>query len=322
MSIKKVFITSWNFKKILVENKENEKYIEIEKLRFLPNSYIKFITKYINWIKNQQLQKIRPNEKKWNEWVFEWWNKSVYHSKQDCPRLNSSYDNYRISLDVLRRLRDNNENENEEEIQKMWEEIKIDFRKWVLSNLLSLKDNPDIFYSNMTKIFWVWKFWEEVHSDNTWVQKFYWASLNDIENELNRLIKNRYELVNKTYSRSERIIIQFLWNRVFFFKKEDLQIEWEYKKQDEITFWKKIDNFYEFDNKIKSYKNKNHRKILEKYGYGEIIKLIYSYDDNNIQKIKNLLIFYINSKYNPDLSFDENILKDLWFEECSECNKL
>ena len=93
-------------------------------------------------------------------------------------------------------------------------------------------------------------------------------------------------------------------------------------KQDEKTFWKKIDEYYNWNENYKGMiVSKNHKNILKNYWYENIIKLIYSYDDNNIQKIKDLLIFYINAKYNPNLSFDEEVLKDLWFIVCNECTK-
>jgi len=322
MSIKKVFVTYWNFNKILSEDKNWEEYIEIRKLRFLPNSYLKFISKYINSIKNQQFQPISANEKNSNEWVFEWWNKPVYHLTQNCSRLHSNYENYRISNEILREMRKKYPNMSEKEIDEKWEKIKEDFKKWVLNRLQLLKTVPEDFFNEMRKEFWVWKFGEEINRGNTWTKEFYWASLTEIEEELNRLIKNRNDLVHNEYTRIEKIIIQFLWNKVYFFKKEDLQIEWEHKEQDEKTFWKKIDEYYNWNENYKGMiVSKNHKNILKNYWYENIIKLIYSYDDNNIQKIKDLLIFYINAKYNPNLSFDEEVLKDLWFIVCNECTK-
>lgn len=317
-----VYITTSNLVRLIWKKTGKEKPYMGKMYDMLPYWYLQFLTKYSDWVDNLLKWKIdsfqwqiEKNEKK-SEWIFEWWNKPVYHKDRNCTKLNSSYENYRIPIRLLKKLREENKYLNDKEIEKKWEEKKILFRKWFFENKDLFENNKDLFYKIMLKKWWVSKFDDIVKSDNSWISEFENWTLIDVQEKIDYLLKKRTNFVLHECNIKESKIIWFLGKNFHLFNWKWIDTEGEYKEGSERVFWNIVDDFY------KEYKwYKPDINILHSYWFVEMFALLYKYNEM-IDDIKKLIIFYINIKNNVGLGFDETLLDNLWFKKCKECFNL
>ncbi len=152
-----------------------------------------------------------------------------------------------------------------------------------------------------------------VRYDNSWIKEFSDSTWEEVESEINKLMIKRLDFFLKKCSLKERKILSFFWKSVWMFNKEWLHTEGEDLKNDEITFWKIVNEYHKNYNWFKL-----DLQLMKDYGYVNSLNLLREYDFI-IDKIKRLIILYINLKINSKLSFDKWILDNLWFQKCSEC---
>lgn len=182
----------------------------------------------------------------------------------------------------------------------------IKFRKWFNENKNLLDSNSDDFYKKMNEKWWVSKFDKTYEYSNSWEIDFSNFTWEELENKIDLEIKNRVIFYNNLNSQ-EKQIINFLWKNIYIFK--NIKNNW-----DEEIFWEIIKDFH------KNYKwfKPNLDTLFQNYWYEKSILLLREYDDF-INKIKKMLIYYINIKINPNFNFEKSLLDNLWFKPCWEC---
>lgn len=127
----------------------------------------------------------------------------AYHSSADCEKVRSSFNNYRLPDEIVKR--------GDDEI--------IEFRNWVLKNRHLLEDKQDLFLERAR-----WKFNletrpEAIYYGNSGVEIVEDLNLEDLE----RVIENKINEANEFYasSKKHRIILDTFGHYAYIHKKEE-----------------------------------------------------------------------------------------------------
>jgi len=314
-----VYITESNFIKIIGKKTGDEKPYKWRLYEILPFWYLQFLEHYNNWLEalsqwhfEKYTWKVEENDIK-SDWVFVGWWKPSYHKTKDCIRLNSNYENYEIPIKILNRLRKSNKDLSSIEIEKKWEKIKSDFRKWFFENKSLFENNKDLFYKNMLEKWGVNKFDNISKHTNTWITQFANWTWIEIEEKINILIKKRRDFIFNECNFNEKKIIGFLGNSFYIFLNKWITTDLEFREENEKVYIETLDKFH------RNYRwFKQNLEMLHDYWFINMFNLLSRYD-NMMEEIKQLIILYINIKNNKNMEFDKSVLETLWFQKCGSC---
>lgn len=281
------------------------------------NNLFKYKWKILNFIRNWDLIDLNKhsifikNMSEWEIWfynkiekqkdtfsrIFEWWT-PAYHLYTDCSRLNSNFENY----DIPDKLFDSIMNEwtkwilNEAEYKNSRENISKKFRVW----FKKYWNNKE----QLEKDYWIEWWLIKLNYDNSWIIQFENMTLNDIEEAIDKKIREHNFFIDHLNDK-EKFFIKSLWKKEYFFK--DIKEEW-----DEDIFWKIV---------LENHKVWINKNTFSEFKYNELNNLLKNYNKDYLVVIKNLLKKYINITYNKEFKFDVSLLESLWFHNCAECKK-
>lgn len=125
-----------------------------------------------------------------------------YHYYDECPRLLSQFNNYKIP----------------EEIKDQGDDKIAEFRFWFIENIDSLETTPDYFYERLRMRFKLIQSPEVVNYKNSGVENFDNLNLDELENRIITLIEH----ANEFYLSSEknRIILDHFGKSSFIYKEK------------------------------------------------------------------------------------------------------
>mgnify|MGYP005842986283 CR=1 FL=1 len=229
-------------------------------------------------------------------WVYEEKNRPAYHFDSACPRLLSNFKNYKIPDGIRYKGIPGDREEILSEIRKGNEEImnKVksnvnNYREWwkTEGEMLYLKDKdtflmrvnnkyqPEPGIKNIT----------EFENINSGVERLENSSLIEIENEIDKLIKDS--------------------GIYYYLNKKNTTILWNYAK------WTST-----------AYKNEPFKSNSTGYTNEEIREVLIDYDKRFKFPLKNYLKEYYRRKNNPELKMEDKLLVQLGFRGCLHCMAL
>jgi hypothetical protein len=218
------------------------------------------------------------------QYVYESEQPPSYHSNKNCERLTSKFKNFEIPFEIKSRVREKakKEGKTEKEINEL-EKLQVDvFRSWFKENF-ELFNNDTAEFLKKLEIRWnIQRNVSEIERENSGVEIIDDLNLVELEAEIDKIISEsgRY-FVNNTDK--QQIIRRFQKLTFLAYKKGDIDI-----------------NDTEFSD-------------------DELRQFLLEYDTKFKKPLKELLIQYYRVKYNPDLSFEGQLLERLNFRACSVC---
>lgn len=219
-------------------------------------------------------------------YVFENEQSPSYHFDKNCKRLNSNFKNFVIPIEIKERARKKAKNEGKTEqetieIEKQQVEV---FRLWFKNNIELFEKDTEKFLKKLEIRWNIQRNINEIEKDNSGTETIDNLNLAELESEIDKLIREagRYFTTNKD---KQHLIRRFQKLTFLAYTKEEIKIN-----DTELT-----------DDELKSF-------LLE-------------YDSKFKRPIFELLIQYYRVKYNPELSFDGQLLERLNFNPCLVCAK-
>jgi hypothetical protein len=219
------------------------------------------------------------------QFVFESEQKPSYHLNKNCERLNSKFKNFQIPNEIKERIEVamKIQGHSDEEIkQKVIEQIEA-FRKWFKQNIELFQNDTKEFIKKLDIRWNVQRKLQEIDYDNSGTDEIENLNLNDIENQIDQLLREAGRYFNSNPSKQE-LIRRFQKFTFLAYKEEKI-----YGNETELT-----------DDELK--------------------KFLKDYDEQFKKPVKKLLIDYYRIKYNPELSFEGQLLERLNFRQCSVCS--
>lgn len=219
------------------------------------------------------------------QYVYESEQPPSYHSNINCERLNSKFKNFEIPFEIKERVRDLaiKEGKTEQEIIELEKQQVEVFRKWFKDNFELFNSDTEEFLKKLDVRWNIQRNVNEIERDNSGVETIENLDLNELESEIDKIISEagRFFVNNKD---KQHIIRRFQKLTFLAYRKGSIE----------------INNTELSDDELKQF-------LLE-------------YDTNFKKPIKELLIQYYRVKYNPDLSFEGQLLERLNFRSCSVCD--
>lgn len=219
------------------------------------------------------------------QYVFESEQPPSYHSNKSCERLTSKFKNFEVPFEIKARVKEKAEKEGKtsEEIENLeMEQVEV-FRAWFKENFELFSHDTEGFLKKLDIRWNVQRNVSEVERDNSGVESIDNLNLAQLEIEIDKIISEagRY-FVNNTDK--QPIIRRFQKLTFLAYRKGIIDINNTELSDDELRAF-----LLEYDTKFK-------------------------------KPIKELLIQFYRVKYNPDLSFDGQLLERLNFRACSVCD--
>jgi len=218
-------------------------------------------------------------------YVFESEQPPAYHSNEKCERLNSGFKNFRIPSEIKTRAQKKAEEEgkNKQETDIYIKQQVYIFRSWFIKHLKVFKNEPEEFLKKLEIRWNVFRKINEIEIENSGIVQFENLNLNELETEIDSVLRKAGQFFNQNPDK-QNIIRRFQKLTFLVNNKDKIRINDTELSDEEL------------------------RAFLRKY-------------DNDFKKpIKKLLIEYYRVKYNPELSFDGNLLERLNFRRCSTCH--
>jgi len=219
------------------------------------------------------------------QYVFESEQPPSYHSNKNCERLTSKFKNFEIPFEIKARARERgvNEGKSEQEILELEiHQVEV-FRAWFKENFEIFNSDTEEFLKKLDIRWNIQRNVNEIERNNSGVESIENLNLAELEVEIDKIISEagRYFVNNKD---KQHIIRRFQKLTFLAYRKGRIDIN-----DTELT-----------DDELKEF-------LLE-------------YDTKFKKPIKELLIQYYRVKYNPDLSFEGQLLERLNFRSCSVCD--
>lgn len=219
------------------------------------------------------------------QYVFESEQPPSYHSNKNCERLTSKFKNFEIPFEIKARVREKAEKEGktEQEITELEKQQVEVFRAWFKENFELFNADTEEFLKKLDIRWNIQRNVSEIERDNSGVEIFDNLNLAELEIEIDKIISEagRYFVNNKD---KQHIIRRFQKLTFLAYRKGSIDINDTELSDDELRQF-----LLEYDTKFK-------------------------------KPIKELLIQYYRVKYNPDLSFEGQLLERLNFRACSVCD--
>lgn len=191
----------------------------------------------------------------------------AYHRRNNCERLLSDYENYRIPPDIQAR--------GDDEIHR--------FRTWFNANETLLEEKPDIFLLRLSTEFKVsLAHLDKVIYANSGPEKFVDVSLDQARKEIDRILTGIDDWCMAD-AKNLNIIVRYRFGEKTFLRNKPIRYN-QTPYSDETV------------------------KAVLSFFYSEFKKPLHDY-----------LVLYYKVMYNPELSFENNILDQLGFRPCSQC---
>lgn len=219
------------------------------------------------------------------QYVFESEQPPSYHSNKNCERLTSKFKNFEIPFEIKARARERglNEGKSEQEILELEiHQVEV-FRAWFKENFEIFNSDTEEFLKKLDIRWNIQRNVNEIERNNSGVESIENLNLAELEVEIDKIISEagRYFVNNKD---KQHIIRRFQKLTFLAYRKGRIDIN-----DTELT-----------DDELKEF-------LLE-------------YDTKFKKPIKELLFQYYRVKYNPDLSFEGQLLERLNFRSCSVCD--
>lgn len=219
------------------------------------------------------------------QYIFETNQPSSYHSNKSCERLTSKFKNFEIPFEIKARIEENGikEGKSTEEIEKLVHLQVSYFRSWFKDNFDLFQNDTEGFLKKLDVRWNVQRNINEVERDNSGIEQIENLNLAQLELEIDKIISEAGKYyVNNIDKQS--LIRRFQKLTFLAYRKDRI-----------------VNNDTELND--------------------EDLKSFLSYYDQNFKKpVKELLLQYYRIKYNPDLSFEGQLLERLNFRLCSVCN--
>lgn len=308
-TIMNVFITKANASRIIksinLSKVEIEGDIYKEKNRVLNAMYSKYekheLLIYKIFMENPKefmaevYEKVSQHEDTY-WWVYEKKNPPAYHFNSACPRLSSNFKNYKIPEGIrfkgiqkdeyMKVIRSECRYDNEEIMNKMKSNVN-NYRKWweTEGEMLYLKDKDAFLvrvnhkYQPEPRIFNITEF----ESANSGIERLENSSLIEIENEIDKLIKDS--------------------GIYYFLNKKNTTVLRHYAE------WTST-----------AYKNEPFKSNSTGYTNEEIREVLIDYDKRFKSPLAIYLKEYYRRKNNPNLEIAQELLDQLGFRKCSTCS--
>ena len=221
------------------------------------------------------------------QYVFESGQPPAYHSNKNCERLTSKFKNFEIPFEIKARVRERAEKEgkNEQEIVELEKQQVQVFRAWFKENFELFNADTEEFLKKLDIRWNIQRNVSEIERDNSGVETIDNLNLSELESEIDKIISeaSRYFVNNKD---KQHIIRRFQKLTFLAYRKG---------------------NIYKNDTNLSD---------------DELRQFLSEYDTKFKKPIKELLIQYYRIKYNPDLSFEGQLLDRLNFRACSVCYEI
>lgn len=216
------------------------------------------------------------------QYVFESEQPPSYHSNYNCERLTSKFKNFEIPFEIKARVREKS-GKNEQEIVELEKQQVEVFRAWFKENFELFNSNTEEFLKKLDIRWNIQRNVSEIERDNSGIEIIDNLNLVELEAKIDKIISEagRYFVNNKDM---QHILRRF--QKLTFLAYKNGKIDYN---DTELS-----------DDELKQY-------LLE-------------YDTKFKKPIKELLIQYYRVKYNPDLSFEGQLLERLNFRACSVCD--
>lgn len=219
------------------------------------------------------------------KYVFESEQPPSYHSNKNCERLTSRFKNFEIPFEIKVRVRERAQKEGKTEneiIELEIQQVEV-FRSWFKENFILFNEDTEEFLKKLDVRWNIQRKISEIERDNSGVETIDNLNLAELEVEIDKIISEagRYFVNNND---KQYIIRRFQKLTFLAYKKGNIDINDTELSDDELKAF-----LLEYDMKFK-------------------------------KPIKELLIQYYRVKYNPQLSFEGQLLDRLNFKSCSVCN--
>lgn len=219
------------------------------------------------------------------QYVYESEQPPSYHSNKSCVRLTTKFKNFEVPFEIKKRIREKEEKEGKtlEEIQILENKQVEVFRAWLKENFELFNSDTEGFLNKLDIRWNIQRNVSEIERNNSGVESIDNLNLAQLEIEIDKIISEagRY-FVNNTDKQT--IIRRFQKLTFLAYRKGNIDINDTELSDDELRAF-----LLEYDTKFK-------------------------------KPIKELLIQYYRVKYNPDLSFEGQLLERLNFRACSFCD--
>jgi len=218
-------------------------------------------------------------------YVFESQQSPSYHSIKECNRLHSKFKNFEVPFEIKSRAKERASKEcmNDEDTDNLIKQQVNTFRRWFGSNIEIYRNEPEKFLKILEVRWNVKRKISEIEMENSGIEYFDNLNLNDLEAEIDNIIRKAGSFFNKNEDK-KHIIRRFQKLTFLAYTKDGIRIN-----DTELS-----------DTELKEFLRK--------------------YDQEFKRPIKKLLLEYYRVKYNPELSFDGNLLERLNFRQCASCN--
>jgi hypothetical protein len=217
-------------------------------------------------------------------YIFESEQSPSYHSSINCPRLKSKFRNFVIPFEIRDRVSKRllAEGKNQEEINDAVKTQIDRFREWFKINIDLFNNEPEGFLTKLDREWNVLRNPEEIERDNSGAESIDNLNLEELELEIGKIMENagKYFVNNKD---KQNIIRRFQKLTFLAYKAEEIDINDTALSDEDLKAFLK------------------------------------EYDEQFKRPIKELLIQYYRIQYNPDLSFEGDLLEKLNFRCCSAC---
>ena len=171
-----------------------------------------------------------------------------------------------------------------EEIKCQGDNKIAEFRIWFIENIESLENNPDFFMERMRMRFNLEVRPEAVNYSNSGVNDFYNLNLNELESQITSLIIRANE---------------------FYTSSVEIQVI--------------LSNFGKISYIYKNKKSPNHNSTG--FSNSAIWNVLEKFDINFKEPIIQQLREYYRVKYNPEMKFEGELLSQLGYKLCKQCEK-
>lgn len=221
------------------------------------------------------------------QYVFESTKKPSYHKDKDCKMLNANFQNFEIPFEIKARVRERalSEGKTENQIDELEKhQVKL-FRDWFMLNYHLIDSNPEEFLKKLDIRWNIKRKIEEVVYSN--------SGFKDIEN------LNLAELEIEV----DKILSEAEWYFLNNVDKQELILRFQ-----ELIF---------LTSKSSAIKNNTTGLPFE-----DLQQFLNEFSFRFKKPIIELLIQYYRIKYNPELSFEGQLLNRLNFRPCSQCTDI
>lgn len=218
-------------------------------------------------------------------YIFESGQPPSYHSNKNCERLTSRFKNFEVPFEIRARVKERAEKEGktEAETEELVKQQVAVFRSWFKENFEIFNNDTKEFLKRLDIRWNIQRSIEEIEMDNSGVEAFENLNLAELEKEIDKIISEAGKFFTSNKDK-QHIIRRFQKLTFLAYKKGGIEIN-----DTELT-----------DDELRAF-------LLE-------------YDKKFKKPIMELLVQYYRVKYNPDLSFEGNLLERLNFRPCSVCD--